>query len=306
MNKQQLIDQFAKPPIFVINENEHGLLRGVINTRTCTAEIYLQGAHLTRWRPTGDKPVLFLSEKSAFTPGKAIRGGVPVIFPWFGARSATPSSNRTDGPSHGFARTALWELNSASSQGGNFVLVLTLGADDNSRAFGFDHFFLTYTLTVGTELKLALKVENRGNKIMHFEEALHSYFAVQDVRKIVVAGLAKTEYLDKSDGFKRKLEEENRLILRGQTDRPYVNTDALIQIEDPLLKRTIKVVKANSRTTVIWNPWSELSAKMADMSSEGWTHMLCVEAANAGENLIALGPGEEHTMETMVTTLPLK
>lgn len=301
MNNQQLIDKFNRPPIFVLNENEHGLLRGVISTRTCSAEIYLHGAHLTRWYPTGEKPVLFLSEKSAFTPIKAIRGGVPIIFPWFGARTATPSCNRTDGPSHGFARTALWELSSASSQGYNFVLEFVLGPDNNSRALGFDHFFLTYTVTAGAELKLALKVENRGDKTMHFEEALHSYFAVQNVREIAIKGLANTEYLDKTDGFKRKLEQENRLILTEETDRPYVNTEAQVNVEDPLMKRTISITKMNSRTTVLWNPWSELSATMADMSTDGWKHMVCVESANAGENLIALAPGEEHTLVTQIT-----
>ena len=110
MDLQTLTDHFAIPSVLAFSENEHGLIRAAITTPACTAELYLQGAHLTQWQPTGQKPALFLSDRSAFIPGKAIRGGVPLIFPWFGGRTATAENQRTDGPSHGFARTADWTL----------------------------------------------------------------------------------------------------------------------------------------------------------------------------------------------------
>ncbi len=302
MLKDVLSENFAKSGIFEI-EDQHGLLRGTITLPSCTSELYFQGAHLTRWQPTGHEPVLFLSERSAFLPGKAIRGGVPIIFPWFGPRSATPSSSRTDGPSHGFARTADWQLRSATVGGDSISLELSLGPDDVSRGLGYDNFLLTYKLTIGAELLLQLKVENHSDNALHFEEALHTYLMVGDTKQITIAGLADTEYLDKTDGFKRKLEKESRLVLTGETDRPYVNTEAAVALTDPVLKRTITVSKENSRTTVIWNPWSELTAKMADMSPGGWTRMVCIESANAGENSITLEPGAEHTLETRIVTL---
>lgn len=301
---ERLRENFTKPGIFSIEENEHGLLRGMITLPSCTAEIYLQGAHLTRWQPAGHEPVLFISERSAFLPGKAIRGGVPIIFPWFGPRSATPSSSRTDGPSHGFARTANWQLSSATISGeginSEINLELSLKPDDASRSLGYDNFLLAYKLTIGAKVQLQLTVENHSNNPLHFEEALHTYLMVGDTKQITIAGLADTEYLDKTDSFKRKLEKASRLALTCETDRPYVNTEATLSLEDTALNRTITVSKKNSRTTVIWNPWSELTAKMADMSPDGWTRMVCIESANVGENSITLEPGAEHTLETRI------
>jgi glucose-6-phosphate 1-epimerase len=300
MLKDELTEKFGKPGLFTIEENEHGLLRGIITLPSCTAEVYLQGAHLTQWQPTGHEAVLFLSERSAFVPGKAIRGGVPIIFPWFGPRTATPSSSRTDGPSHGFVRTAIWQLHSATIDGDKIDLELTLAPDDISRTLGYDNFLLTYKLTLGAKLSMMLTVANHSDNPLHFEEALHTYFMVDDTKQISIAGLADTEYLDKTDGFKRKRQNEPVLHLTGETDRPYLNTDSAVSIEDPLVKRTIVVSKENSLTTVVWNPWSELTAKLSDMNPDGWMHMVCVESANAGENAITLGPGAEHTLVTRI------
>ena len=110
MDLQTLSDQFTIPGVLAFSQSEQGLLRANITTPSCTAEVYLQGAHITQWQPTGEDPVLFLSERSFFAPGKAIRGGIPIIFPWFGARTASPDDPRTDGPSHGFARISDWTL----------------------------------------------------------------------------------------------------------------------------------------------------------------------------------------------------
>ncbi len=297
--KSVLTENFGKTGIFSIDD-EQGLLCGRVTLPSCTAEFYLQGAHLARWQPAGHEPVLFLSERSAYLPGKAIRGGVPIIFPWFGPRTATPSSPRTDGPSHGFARTADWQLSSATVSGDNMNLELTLGPDEVSRSLGYDDFLLTYKLTLGTKLHMQLTVENKGSSALHFEEALHTYLMVADSAQISIAGLTDTEYLDKTDGFKRRLDKGPLLVLTGETDRSYVNTEATVNLEDPLLERFVSVSKSNSRTTVIWNPWSATTAKLTDMSSDGWKRMVCIESANAGENSISLAPGSEHTLEARI------
>jgi len=300
MNKPLLTSSQAIPGILDIDESESGLTRLKITTATCNAEIYLQGAHLTQWQPAGSDPVLFLSERTAIQPGKAIRGGVPVIFPWFGARSATPNSTRTDGPSHGFARTAIWQLASATTSGDNLHLTLTLEPNQLSRSFGYDDFLATYKVTLGLELLLEFSVQNQSQKPIYFEEALHTYFAVGDATKITIDGLGDTEYLDKTDGFKRKRQTETLLSLSGETDRPYVNSTAPIVIEDPAIRRRISIAKQNSKTTVIWNPWAELTAKLADMPPDGWMRMVCVETANVGENVVCLAPGETHTMDARI------
>lgn len=301
MDLQHLTDNFAIPGVLAFDENDHGLVRASVNTPSCTAQLYLQGAHLTAWQPTGNQPVLFLSERSSFVPGYPIRGGIPVIFPWFGARTATPESQRTDGPSHGFARTLPWQLAFAAISGDDLHLTLTLSPSDTSRAFGFDHFKLAYELILGRRLRARLTIANQAETPLRFEEALHTYLHIGDAERIAIRGLADTEYLDKTDHFARKRQSEAVLTLHGETDRPYLNTTATVTLDDPILQRRITVAKANSLTTVIWNPWVELTAKLADMSPDGWRQMTCIETANAGENAVTLHPREAHVMEADIS-----
>jgi len=300
MTLQTLTDNFTIPGVLTFSQTEQGLIRANITTPACMAELYLQGAHLTQWQPTGQQPVLFLSDRSAYTPGKAIRGGVPIIFPWFGARAATPENPRTDGPSHGFARTSDWTLAFAAIAGDDLHLTLTLSPTDTTRTLGYDHFQLVYQITLGAELRLQLTVANQSNTPLRFEEALHTYLHVGDAQQISFIGLSDTDYLDKTDDFKRKHQEETLLKLTAETDRPYLDTTTTITLDDPILKRRITVAKTNSNTTVIWNPWSELTAKLSDMSPDGWRTMTCIETANAATNAITLAPGEQHTMQAHI------
>lgn len=239
-------------------------------------------------------------------PGKAIRGGVPIIFPWFGARTANQFSSRTDGPSHGFARTSEWQLADVKMSGSDVVMTFTLEPNDTTRSLGYDAFRLVYDVVFGRELGLHLTVENRSGETMFFEEAMHTYLMVGDARQISIQGLADTEYFDKTDDFKRKKQSESALTLTEETDRPYVGTEAVVEVIDPVLNRKIVVSKENSRTTVVWNPWSELSAKLADMNPDGWLKMVCIETANALEDSVTLKPGEAHTMSAQIFAENLK
>ena len=295
---EHLNASFAIPGI--LSFDEHGvLIRARITTPACTGELYLQGAHLTAWRPANEQPVLFLSDKSAFAPGKAIRGGIPIIFPWFGTRTATAEDPRTDGPSHGFARTQPWQLDFAAYAADELHLSLSLEPTDLSRSLGFDNFLVACQITFGRELRLRLSVANDSDKPMRIEEALHTYLHVGDVEQVRVHGLFETEYLDKTDNFTRKTQTEPVLTLTGPTDRPYLNTTSPIVVDDPVLHRRVTVAKANSNTTVVWNPWADNG--LADMSGDGWRHMLCIESANAAENAITLQPREAHVLETSIS-----
>ncbi|MGA8937858.1 MAG: D-hexose-6-phosphate mutarotase [Acidobacteriaceae bacterium] len=300
MDLKTLSDNFSIPGVLAFSQTEQGLIRASITTPDCTAELYLQGAHLTQWQPKRCKPVLFLSDRSFFAPGKAIRGGIPIIFPWFGSRTPTPESPRTDGPSHGFARTADWTLAFAAIAGNDLHLTLTLGPSETSRALGYDHFKLSYQLTLGTELHLQLTVLNEATTPLHYEEALHTYFSVGDARKISIIGLSDADYLDKTDNFKRKYQSDPLLKLTGETDRPYLNTGAPVNIDDPVYNRRVTIDKSNSRTTVVWNPWSEASAKLPDMAPDGWLSLVCIETANVGKDAITLAPGEQHILEAHI------
>jgi glucose-6-phosphate 1-epimerase len=300
MDITALNETFGLPGLLVFEESQ-GLIRAVVTTPAASAVVYLQGAHLTHWQPSGEQPVLFLSSKTAFQKGKAIRGGVPVIFPWFGDRHDGKA-----GPAHGFARAAEWEVAFAGLAGEDLHLTFTLAPNETTRELGFDRFRVAYQLTIGRRLGMQLTVANDGAEPLVFEEALHTYFAVTDVRTSAVRGLQQTAYLDKRDPEvdgtpKRKLQEEEPLVLTRTTDRVYVDSASTCVVDDQEGGRSIRVDKVSSATTIVWNPWEELTAKLADMEPEGWQGMVCVETANAGPNAVTLAPGAVHTMRANVT-----
>jgi glucose-6-phosphate 1-epimerase len=274
-----------------------GLTRALISTEAAEAEIYLQGAHLAHWKPRGHRPVLFMSLRSFFAPGKAIRGGVPVIFPWFGGRS-----DGKPGPAHGFARTAAWSVQGYSLAGaGGVQIVLGLNADDASRALGFDHFSARFTVTIGDTLEMALAVENSGSEPLKYEEALHTYFSISDIADVSISGLEGTTYIDKTDRFLRKTQPNEPIRIAKETDQVHLDTKADCTIHDPAWNRRILIGKTGSNSTVVWNPWIAKTAGMADMAPDEWKTMVCVETANAAENAVILGPGESHTLTTTIS-----
>jgi glucose-6-phosphate 1-epimerase len=305
MNQQPLEDlggQFAIGDVLRFAQTDSGLLKAIVTTPACRAELFLQGAHLTLWQPAVNEPVLFLSDRSLYAHGKAIRGGVPVIFPWFGARTDAVTGSRTDGPSHGFARTSVWAITKTNYENDIVSIELSLSATDLSRSFGFDDFEVKYLVKVGQKLDLQLTVTNRSSITpLKFEEALHTYFRVSEAKEVTLAGLQNHDYLDKTDGFKRKHQTEALLVFKGETDRPYLNHENAVEITDARLKRNIVIDKQGSKTTVVWNPWSELTQKLADMAPDGWMHMVCVETANVAENLVELAPGDSQAMRAVVS-----
>jgi glucose-6-phosphate 1-epimerase len=294
-NVAELREQFGIDGVLQFEATEAGLTVVQVTVPAAEATIYLHGAHVTHWKVTGEAPAIFLSQRAEFAPGKPIRGGVPVIFPWFGDRHDGKA-----GPQHGFARVSEWELAFAAMAGDDLHLVFTLGPNELSRSLGFDNFRLSFRVTVGRTLTMELTVANDAGGPLVFEEALHTYFAVADARRVSIDGLGGTEYIDKVDGMKRKVQPAGALNLEGRTDRPYFNTEATCVLHDPAGGRRIVVAKSGSRTTVVWNPWEELTAKMVDMEPDAWLHMTCVETANAGEDAVTLGAGETHSMRASV------
>jgi glucose-6-phosphate 1-epimerase len=301
MNATQLNENFGLDG--VLRFEEHGeLTRARVTLPSCSATIYLQGAHVTDWQPAGGEPVLFLSERSAFAPGKAIRGGIPICFPWFGGRG-----DGGPGPSHGFARISPWELAFAAlmpdaGDGDRLQLTFVLGPNDVSRSLGFDAFRVACEVMLGRTLTMRLTVANLGTAPLRFEEALHTYLQVADVRHAPVAGLEGAEYLDKRDGGKRKHAPDGPLQLTEFSDRVFPASTQSVAIDDVGHGRVIHLEKQNSSTTVVWNPWPEGSASLADLGPEDWPHFLCVEAANTATDAIVLEPGAAHTMSLTIST----
>jgi glucose-6-phosphate 1-epimerase len=294
MKASELEEKFAVPGVMRFKETASGLAYLLVTAPAAQATICMYGAHLTHWKPKDQKLAIFLSERTEIIPGIPIRGGVPVIFPWFG-----PRHDGKEGPMHGFARLEIWELESAKVVGDEVHLTLTLGPNEISRALGFDNFRLTYRVLVGKTLTLELTVENTSNAPLVYEEALHTYFAISDASQTTVSGLAGTTFLDKVDEMKLKVQAEEPLELTGKIDRVYRNTTAKCEIDDTVGGRKIGVAKEGSQTTVVWNPWAEGAATIKDLAPDAWRGMLCVETANAGENAVTLAAGAKHTMRAV-------
>ena len=242
----------------------------------------------------GHRPVLFVSSKSLFTAGKAIRGGVPVIFPWFGARSDGKA-----GPAHGFARSMVWEVDSTKAEAGNVMVCLRLKANDATRALGFGPFTVHFRVFFGTVLEMELETHNEGASEFVFEEALHTYFAIGDIDQASVSGLEGTTLIDKTDGFKRK-QQTGPVRVAKETDQVHLNTTSTCIVSDPTWKRRIAVEKSGSQSTVVWNPWKEKTAGMADMAPGDWREMICVETTNAADNAVHLAAGASHTLRAVL------
>jgi glucose-6-phosphate 1-epimerase len=274
------------------------LARLSIDTDICAADLYLHGAHLCRWQPRSQPhPVLWMSEASRFESGAPIRGGVPICFPWFGPKAGDPAA-----PVHGVARISAWNLDGVALEPDGSVVV-RLGLDFGSLASPHvtHNLVLAYELRLGRGLSMALTVTNPGDAPVVFEEALHTYFAVSDVRQVSVAGLEGATYLDKVDGARRKTQTEALITIGGETDRLYLDTGAAITLTDPGLGRRIHVDKTGSRSSVVWNPWVAKSRAMADFGDDEWPGMICIETANAADNAVTVPPHASHSMTAAVS-----
>ena len=289
------------PGIATFEIGKGDLVRLAIRTPLAEAHIYLHGAHVTHFKPKDGTALLFLSQQSLFAPGKPIRGGVPLIFPWFGPRAGFPEA-----PAHGFARTSDWKVESISIDGDDIVTAVFLLASspETKSQWPFD-FVLRYRVTVGRQLLLTLEVENTSAQPFTFENALHTYFTVGDVRDTITTGLEDTEYVDKTDNLQRKNQGKDPIRITAETDRVYENTRKTCVVDDPKLKRRITVEKSGSNTTVVWNPWVAKAKAMTDFGHEEWPAMLCIETCNAGANAVTLTPGKKHGMRAIISAAAL-
>ena len=296
MHGTELARQFDIPHALRWEASPGGLVRAVISTPAADADLYLQGAHVTHWTPRGQRPVLFVSPNSLFAPGKAIRGGVPIIFPWFGGRG-----DGKPGPAHGFARSMEWAIEGARLRDDERMeITLALAPNDATRDLGYAAFHLRFRVTVGAELEMELETRNDAKEPLAYEEALHTYFAIADIQQASVSGLEGTTYIDKTDGFKRKQQGNEPVRIAKETDQVHVSTQATCVVHDPLWNRRIMVEKSGSGSTVVWNPWSDKTKGMSDMTPGAWKEMICVETANAADNAVHLAPGASHKLTASI------
>ena len=273
----------------------HGLKALRLRASGSEALVYLQGAHVASFRTSEHGELLWLSAQALYAPGKAIRGGVPLCFPWFGAHAS-----RTDLPAHGFARTHEFQFEGSETRGDSVLAELSLTSSAETRSL-FPHAFKArLRLCVGRELSLAFEVENTGADPFDYELALHTYLGVSDVRSVEVAGLSGARYDDKVNGARAVLQGDEPLRLVTETDRVY-DSKARVSVLDVGRTRRLVIDKTCSGTSVVWNPWVDKAKRMSDFGDDEWPHMLCVEAANTGPHRITLLPESRHTTTTIIS-----
>lgn len=263
-------------------EGNGGLPKVRLTGEHSEVEVYLHGAHISHFQIKGKPPILFMSGSSRFEADQPIRGGIPVIFPWFGPKEGAAA--------HGFARISPWRLTEVAFRpAGELSARFLLGVDEYEGI----PFTLILALTLTDKLSIELITLNRSKtQSLVFEDCLHTYFQVGDIRNVRIRGLNGVHFRDKTDGFAEKVETRSEIDIAGETDRVYMDTTSAVDIHDGTLGRTIRVEKSGSLSTVVWNPWAGRAKQLPDFGDEEYHHMVCVESGNVGKNRIELAPGD--------------
>jgi D-hexose-6-phosphate mutarotase len=297
MTSSSIPDQLRKheiPGRVQVAAGNGGLPKISITTKVSAAEIYLLGAHVTGFQKNGEPPLLFMSAKSWFAPGKPIRGGVPVCFPWFGPRAGEPA--------HGFARITGWELvKTVAMPDGSVTLNFHLPEIPERPAWKNPRTELV--VTVSGKLTMELTATNESAAAIEIENCLHTYFHVGDINQVSLIGLAGAPFDDFAAGAAGARKAENDAVLRiaKETNRVYPDTTATVKIRDNNFKRTIHVEKSGSNSTVVWNPWT--TQKLPDdFDPAEHKHMVCVESGNVKQNKISLAPGQTASLKVVLSS----
>ncbi len=272
----QLNQSFGLDQALRFSTHASGLIQGLVQTEACQASFFLLGGHLAEFQPHGEEPVLFMSAESQFEVGKAIRGGVPICFPWFGPNTSNPSA-----PSHGTVRTAMWDVTQTSFSDGIVSVNLRILQEP---------FDLDYSLRFGSELDLRLSIKNTSSAEQRCELALHSYFRVSDISQVLISGLESLPFLDKLTSA-TVAASGKPLRFEGETDSVYQGVVQKIAIRDDGFKRVIRIIPQGSQSTVVWNPWIAKSKRMPDFGDQEYHRMCCVETANISPHELQLSPG---------------
>lgn len=288
---KQIGEEFLVPDRISLKSGYGGLPYFELLWHGAEAHLYLHGAHVLHYQPAGQRPVLWQSEESWFEPGRPIRGGIPVCWPWFGAHPNDP-----DQPSHGFARITEWEPENSSATAESTAVTLKLPASSCPQGIS-----LQLRVELSDQLSVSLATANACEADFKFSEALHSYFSISDIHEVNVSGLEGQYYLDSLSRGSSPRKQTGPIKFSAETDRIYIDTQHTCNIIDAGFKRNILIQKENGLSTVVWNPWIEKSIRMPDFGDREFLNMLCVETANCGPNTVTLPSGETHDLRLRIS-----
>lgn len=278
-----------------------------VRHRNQTLVITEQGAQVLSYQRDGEPPLIWLSEDAAYHNGQGVRGGVPVCWPWFGGLDFNPIEIRqqytlAQPPAHGLVRQQPWSLTHSEQDDEQITLTFALSPHADQQSLPT----VTPTLTVRLDdgLSLSLHNHNHGDEPVWISQALHSYFAVSDCRKVEIHGLDSCPYVDALDNWQRH-RQEGPLTFHGETDRLYLQLPDILYIDDPAWQRRLTLSACGSRSAVVWNPWIDKSRRLSQFAADAWQQMLCIETARVLDNALLLGPDEHHEMSVRFVTSPL-
>lgn len=278
-----------------VERSEHGLHRILIKNQSAEATLYLQGAHLTSFKPRGQADLLWVSGAEPYHPGQPIRGGIPVCWPWFG-----PHPQNADFPSHGLVRTRIWDWETLRDDAE--VSQLRLWLETDGLDGGFRHRARAELfVTVADTLTVTLTTTNLGDSAFTLSQALHSYLPISAPEDVRLTGLSGYPYLDKLNGKRERWPET--FVLDREVDRIVLDEGQPVRLEAPG-KPPRFVKRAGSRSLVVWNPWITKSRTLSSFNEGDYRAMICLEAANAAEDSRQLAPGEQHSLTTELGQVP--
>ena len=290
MNIEQLNADYGIANRVKFIEGKGGFPVMEISNDYARSTISVYGGQVLSFQPVNQTEMMFLSSQAYYQQGKAIKGGAPVCWPWFGP---DPEARRS---SHGFVRNRLWKMTEVvSTQDGATKVTMGLTDTADTREIWDYAFDLAIVITVGSSLTIELVTRNTGKESFSITQALHSYFNVGDINKVRVLGLADKSYIDKVDEGKEKT-QTGAVSFSEECDRIYLDVPSELVIEDADLDRKIKITATNSNTAIVWNPWAEISANMADLGEQDYQKFVCVETANAANEVIEVAAGREYKM----------
>lgn len=259
------------------------------------AVVALQGAQVLSWVPAEEGDVLWLSPLARLGTGQAVRGGIPICWPWFGAHP-----RGTGASAHGFVRAAQWQVVATDSGPGQASLTLDFTATPETSAHWPHAAHVSLDIAAGKDLTLTLSTRNLSPSPFALTEALHTYFAVGDISKVEIGGLEGSPFIDTLAGNTVGV-EHGPVIISREVDRIYQDQTGDVVITDRALGRRIRVAKQGSRSTVVWNPWIDKSRRLGDMDADGYRRMVCVETAEIGENAATLQPGDASRIAARIS-----
>jgi len=294
-NQAELNQQFSIEDQLQFSQEVDGFIMVDISNQYAKARVSTYGGQIISFVANDTtEDLLFLSDKVVYEDGKAIRGGTPICWPWFG-----DDISGYGRPSHGFVRNQPWAvIASQSLSDGRTSITLGLSDSEGSRTVWPYNFKLELEVIVGQTLEVKLTTTNTGSREFTISQALHTYFNVSDVDNISVSGLDGKNYLDKLEGFKSKVQTGD-VTLSEETDRVFQDSLEEVVMNDSGFSRTIKIASSGSKTTVIWNPWSTSVTKIADLNESSYRNFVCVETVNAADDMVTIASGKSHTITAL-------